>query len=330
MNTRRFVLRGFGAAALFAAFPLRAQQAQKIYRVAYIASISPASELAAMPGPRDLVQGLRALGYVEGRNLAMEWRSAEGKLERLPEIVRELVAAKVDVIVTVGAASRAAKDVTQTVPIVMATSASPVESGLVQSLARPGGNVTGLTVDPGPEITGKRLQLLKEIYPDMARVAYLASKADAGRAGELRDAEAAAKELGASLFVVEHTPTQYADAFARIKRERVNAILPANTMSNYANRRLIVDFANKNKLLAAYPVGDYVEAGGLIAYGVNSADMLRRAAGYVDRILRGEKPGDMPIEQPMKFELVINMKTAKALRIKVPQSILLRADRVIE
>jgi putative ABC transport system substrate-binding protein len=278
---------------------------------------------------RSFVQGLRALGYLQGQNLVLEHRSAEGKFERFPEIMRELVLSKVDVIVTVtNPMTQAAKDVTSTVPIVVAYSVSPVEHGLVQSLSRPGGNVTGFTMNVGSEIPGKQLQLLKELLPRMSRVAFLHSKEQ--EAEGVQSGEAAARELGIKLLPAQHTPTDYTDAFALIAREHPDALVVSASAVNVANRRLIVEFAAQRRLPAMYATREFVSAGGLISYGVDFADLFRRAAGYVDRILRGAAPRDLPVEQPTKFDLVINVKTAMALGLDVPPTLLALADEVIE
>ena len=306
----------------------------RVYRVALLFTASPASELTGPepvhPVARAFVHGLRDLGYVEGQNLVLERRSAEGRFERLPEIIQTLVSTKVDVIVTfANPVTRAAKDVTRAVPIVMGSSANPVEEGLVQSLARPGGNVTGLTVDAGPEITGKRLQLLKELLPRISRVAFLMSKKEVEAEGK-QSAQAATSKLGLRLLFAEHTPTQYAEAFDLIARERPNALLVAQSAQNFANRHLIVEFAAKRRLPAIYPVRDFVDVGGLMAYGVDVADLSRRAVQYIDRILKGESPANLPIQRPTKFELVINLKTAKTLGLTMPLSLLRQADYIIE
>ncbi|MBI2543987.1 MAG: ABC transporter substrate-binding protein [Candidatus Rokubacteria bacterium] len=281
------------------------------------------------PPTRAFLHTLRSLAYVEGQNLVFERRSAEGKFERFAEIVAELVRLKTDVIVTIGnTMTQAAKQVTTTVPIVMATSDSPIEAGLVASLARPGGNITGLTTNTGPEIEGKRLELLRDALPKISRVAYLGMKTDwEGPPGE--SVKAAAKALNVTLLHAEHTPNQYAGAFAVIARQRPDALFVGSSAPAYAHRRLITEFAVKNRLSGTYPFREFVEAGGLMSYGVSVSDLFRRAAGYVDKILKGANPADLPIEQPTKFELVINLKTAKSLGLTIPPSVLVRADEVI-
>jgi putative ABC transport system substrate-binding protein len=308
MRRRDFLKVICGAAA---AWPVCAstQQPSKMHRVAFVASTSPISELiGANPNlaARAFLHGLRSLGYVEGQNLVMEWRSAEGRFERFPEIIRELVSIKADVIVTtVVPTTRAAKAVTRTVPIVMASVANPVEEGLIESLARPGGNITGLAGGAGDEILAKRLQLLKELLPGLSRVALLQSKAEVP-AGWEQSAEAAARQLGVKVLFAEHTPTDYSVAFALIARERVDALsVPGGV--NFAHRQLIIEFAAKNRLPAVYGSREYAADGGLIAYGPEVADIFYHTAGYVDRILKGAKPADLPVEQPTKFHLVINL-----------------------
>ena len=318
---------------LAAPLPVDAQQAGRVYRLGLIFTTSPALEMAgaepAHPLARAFLHELRALGYTEGQNLVFERRSAEGKFEQFADIVSELVRLKADVIVTVGNdMAREAKRVTSTVPIVMATSEDPVEAGLVASLARPGGNLTGLTRDAGPELHGKRLELLKDALPKISRVAFLGMKADWESAAG-KSVQAAARALGITLIHAEHTPTRYADAFALIKRERLHALFVAQGPITFGNRRLIVDFAVTNRLPGNYPIREMVEGGGLMSYGVSLPDLFRRAATYVDKILKGAKPGDLPVQQPTKFELVINLKTAKALGLTVPDSVLIRADEVI-
>ena len=318
---------------LLAPISTDAQQAGKVYRVGLIFTTAPVSEMAGPepvhPPTRAFLHTLGSLGYVEGQNLVFERRSAEGKFDRFAEIVAELVRLKTDVIVTVSTPmAQAAKQVTTMVPIVMARSDSPVEAGLVASLGRPGGNITGLTTKTGPEIEGKRLELLKDALPKISRVAYLRMKTDwEGPTGE--SVKAAAKALNVTLLHAEHTPNEYASAFAVIARQRPDALLVTDSAPAFAHRRLIVEFAVKNRLPGMYGWRELVEAGGLMSYGVSISDLFRRAAGYVDKILKGANPADLPIEQPTKFELVINLKTAKALGLTIPPSVLVRADEVI-
>ena len=333
MRRREFITLLSGAAF---AWPLagRTQQTGKGYRVALILTTSAVSEMVG-PDPihplvRTFVHTLRGLGYVEGQNLVLERRSAEGRFERFGEIVAELVSGGVDVIVTVGPEmAKEAKRVTNAVPLVMATSFDPVGAGIVASLARPGGNVTGFTNNAGPEIEAKQLQLLKEAVPDAIRVAVLGVKSDWDSA-EGKAIQSAAQTLGVTLIHAEHTPNHYADAFAGITRDRPHALFVARHPANYANRQLIVDFALKRRIPGMYPWREFVEAGGLMSYGVSVSDLFRRAAGYVDKILKGAKPAELPVEQPAKFELVINMKTARELGLTVPQTLFARVDEVIE
>jgi len=337
MITRREFIGTLAGCLVAAPLTAEAQQAGKVYRVALIFTTSPVSEMAGPepvhPLARAFVQGLRALGYVEGQNLILERRSAEGRYERFGDIVAKLVRLKADVIVTVAdLIVRAAKVVTTTVPIVMATSGDPVGEGFVQSLARPGGNITGLTIHAGPEIGAKRLELLRDALPGVSPIAYFASKEDKEWEGPFgKSVRAAAQVLGVTLLLAEYTPHQYTDAFTLISRARADALfVGAAGGPLYADRGLIVDFATRTRLPSTFGFREAVELGGFMSYGVNSADVFRRAAGYVDKILKGAKPADLPVEQPTEFELVINMRTAKALGLTIPPSLLLRADQVIE
>jgi putative ABC transport system substrate-binding protein len=280
------------------------------------------------------LQGLRDLGYVEGRNVVIEYRSAEGKLERYPALVAELVALKVDVIFVPGTpAALAAKQATRTLPIVFAAAADPVADGLVTSLAQPGGNVTGLS-SFSPELVGKRLELLKQAVPGVSRVAVLWQPGGQGERTDkdlLKRADVAARALGVQLQVVEvRGPADFDRAFSDITRARAGALTVLGTPMFFTERRRLVDLAAKNRLPAVYGTRDYVDVGGLMAYGPNTADLVRRAATYVDKILKGAKPADLPVEQPTKFELLINLKAAKALGLTIPQSLLQRADEVIQ
>jgi len=311
-----------------------AQTPGKVHRVSFILTDSP---IAKMMGPepahapfRAFLHEMRGRGYVEGQNLILARRSLEGRYERASEVVAELIRLKVDVIVSLlTPVIRDVRRVTTTVPIVMAASSAPVEAGLVASLARPGGNVTGLTSDTGPELEGKRLEILKEGVRGVSRVAFIGTSADwENERGQ--GARAAARALGLTLFLAEHGLNDYTGAFGVIARERPDALVTSFTPHHYVHRRLIIEFAAKNRLPAMYSFREFVEAGGLISYGADLRDNFRRAAIYVDRILKGAKPGDLPIEQPTKFELVVNMKTAKALGLTIPQTFLMRADEVIK
>jgi len=279
-------------------------------------------------------QGLRDLGYVEGRNVVIEYRDAEGKHERLPALAAELVALKVDVIVAPPTpAALAAKQATRTLPIVFFSVSDPVSSGLVTSLGRPGGNVTGLS-DLTPELVGKCLEQLKQAVPGVSRAAVLWQPGAFGERTEkdlLKAAEVAARALGVRLqFVEARGPDDFDRAFSKMTSARADALTVLPTAMFVSERRRLVDLAAKNRLPTVFPYRESVDAGGLMSYGPNLADMYRRAATYVDKILKGAKPGDLPVEQPTKFELVINAKTAKALSLTIPQSVLLRADQVIQ
>jgi ABC-type uncharacterized transport system substrate-binding protein len=307
-----------------------AQQPTKIPRIGYLATT-----LTANPHVHEAFrQGLRDLGYVEGRNLIIEYRDAEGNLERLPALAAELATLKVDVIVAVGAppAALAAKQATQTIPIVFSV-ADALTSGLVTSLARPGGNLTGLSF-LGPELIGKRLEQLKQAVPGVNRVAVLWQPGALSERTEkdiLKEVEIAARALAVRpQFVQVRGPADFDRAFSDMTKARADALTVWSTPMFVTERRRLVDLAAKNRLLAVYPWREFVDAGGLMAYGPNLADLLRRAATYVDKILKGAKPGDLPVEQPTKFELVINLKTARALGLTIPPSLLQRADQVIE
>lgn len=333
MRRREFIsLLGYAAAT----WPLAtsAQELTKVYKVALILTTSPASELGGTdpihPVARAFVRGLRAAGYVQGQNLIFLRRSAEGKPERFSIILADLVSQRVDVIVTVGdAMAREAKRVAKGVPIVMATSNDPVGTGAVASLARPGGNITGFMVAVDPEIDAKRLELLKELIPKALRVAVLQTQRD-WEGPEGKAIRVAAHALRVTLIHAEQTPRDYRYAFNFITRNRPDALFVARGPVSYGDRQVIVDFAVEHRLPGTYPFRECVDLGGLMSYGVNIPDIFRRAAGTVDKILKGAKPADLPIEQPTKFELVINLKAARVLGLTVPPMLLTRADEVIE
>jgi putative tryptophan/tyrosine transport system substrate-binding protein len=307
-----------------------AQPAGKMPRVGYLTSWSD-SDPGRQRGLEAFRQGLRELGYVEGQNIAIESRSAEGKDDRLPALAADLVRSKVDVIVAAsGAATRAVQQTTRTIPIVMSLVNDPVGSGLVASLARPGGNVTGLTI-MAPDLSGKRLQLLKEVVPKVSRVALLRNPDNPADAAMLREAEAAAQALGVRLQILKtRTPQEIEGAFAAMIRERAGAFLMLSDAIFFTQRRQIAELAAKGRLPSISGGSDYPDAGGLMGYGANLSDLERRAATFVDRILKGAKPGDLPVAQPTKFDLVINLRTAKAIGLTIPPSLLQRADRIIE
>jgi putative ABC transport system substrate-binding protein len=315
----------------FAVAPLatEAQQAAKVYRVGYLST--PTRE-SVEHGLAAFLRTLRGLGWIEGQNLIIEYRWAEGNVELLPGLAAELVRNKVDVIVApAGSAALAAKNATSSIPIVMIFASDPVETGLVASLRRPGGNITGTTFTPGPEIFGKQLQILKEAVPHASRVAVLSNPADASFALQVREVEATARSLGIRLQHVEaRGPEEFDSAFAAMARERADALLVTGTSTFLAHRVRLAELSVKGRLPTMHSFRESVEAGGLMAYAVNMADFVGRSAVYVDKILKGAKPADLPIEQPTKFELIINLKAAKALGITVPQALVLRADEVIQ
>ena len=323
----------FAVGALLAA-PLaaKAQQAAKTARIGYL------SPNAAAVNPRLVEafrQGLGDLGYVEGRNLLIEFRSAEGKSERLPALATELVALKVDVILSGGGtlAALAAQQATRTLPIVIVAVGDPVTSGLVTSLARPGANVTGLSL-LFPELVSKCLELLKQAVPGVSRVAVLSQPGAVPERTEkdiLKGAEVAARALGMQLQVVEARGAEDFDrAFSQMTSARMDALTVLSTPVFSSERKRLVNLAAKNRLPTVFSFREYVEAGGLISYGPDLADLYRRSATYVDRILKGTKPSELPVEQPSKFELVIDLRTAKQLGLTIPQSVLARADEVIQ
>ena len=328
---RRAFLGAVTGGLLAAPLPAEAQQAAKAPRIGWLAAnLAPNPHLTEA-----LRQGLRDLGYVEGRSVVIEYRDAEGKIERLPALAAELVALQVDVIVAGGTPQAlAAKQATKTIPIVFTSATDPVTDGLVTSLARPGGNVTGLSTISTPEIVGKRLELLKQVIPGITRVAVLWQPGGQGERTNkdmLKGAELAARALGVRLQAVEtRGPEDFDRAFSDMTRARAGALTSAGGTMFFNERRRLVDLAAKNRLPAAYTQREFVDAGGLMAYGANIADLWRRAATYVDKILKGAKPGDLPVEQPTTFELVINLKTAKALGLTIPPSLLQRADEVIQ
>ena len=302
----------------------------KIPRIGYLQPVVPQNN--SSPLLEDFRQGLRDLGYIEGNNIQLEIRWGEGKLERLPALAAELVRMKVDVIVAMGSPSVwAAKQATQTIPIVMPVSSDPVGDGIVASLARPGGNITGLS-GMAPELGTKRLQLLKEVFPKLLRPAAVLWNPDyVGMRARWRQIEGAAPAMGMGVRSVEiRDSRELEQALAALERERPAALVLLADPLTLSQRLRIVEFATQERLPAIYEVSQFVDAGGLMSYGPNVDDMVRRSAIYVDKILKGAKPADLPIEQPQKFELVINLKTAKALGITIPQSVLLQADRVIE
>jgi putative ABC transport system substrate-binding protein len=306
-----------------------AQQPTKVPRIGYLTAAS----LSAMaPRFEAFQQGLRELGYVEGKNIVIDYRSPEGKFDRLPALAAELVRLQVDVIVTGGgAATRPAKEATSTIPIVMAQDSDPVGNGFVASLARPGGNITGLAT-LAPEISGKRLEILKEVVPRLSRVALFGTSTEPANAQILKETELAAGALKVKLQYLDILgPTDFETAFRAAGKAHADAVLiRVSGPFAMSQRSQIAKLAIKSQLPAMHAGREYVEAGGLMTYGVHLPDLDRRAATYVDKILKGTKPADLPVEQPKKFELWINLKAAKQIGLTIPSNVLARADRVIK
>jgi putative ABC transport system substrate-binding protein len=308
-----------------------AQQPKKVPLLGYLSSGNPTSESARSEAIR---LALRDLGYIEGQNIAIEFRYGEGKIDRAAERVSELARLKVDILVITGGEAwiRAAKNATKTIPIVMTgTGSDPVEEGLVKSLARPGGNVTGIT-NITKELGGKRLELLKETIPKLAHVAVLYNPAAPGSVREVKeDLPVAARALGLTVRSWEIRPANgFEQVFAALNKQRPDGLYVTSGPQMGANRKRFADFALKSRLPSTHPNRNFVDAGGLMYYGADLADSYRRVAYYVDRILKGAKPSDLPVEQPTKFEFVINLKTAKQIGLMIPQSVLYRADKVIK
>jgi putative tryptophan/tyrosine transport system substrate-binding protein len=314
-------------AVLFVAAIAEAQQPAKIPRIGFLITSSPAAIAPRLDAFR---QSLRELGYVEGKSIVIERRHAEGKSDHLPALAAELVRLKVDVIVTSGpTATRPAKEATSTIPIVMTFDDDPVGSGFVASLARPGGNVTGLST-LSPEISGKQLELLKEIVPRLARVAVIGTSTREGTAQSLKELQPAADAFGVKVQYLDiQDPKDIESIFRAASKGRADAILLLQSPVFNSHRAQIADLALKSRLPATYPRREFVEDGGLMSYGVSIFDLDRRAAIYVDKILKGAKPAELPVEQPTKFEFVINLKAAKQIGLMIPPNVLARADRVI-
>jgi ABC-type uncharacterized transport system substrate-binding protein len=328
---RRTFLAG-GAGILAAPLAAEAQQAGKVYRVGYIGP-TPVATIISDPAQyfNSFRREMGQRGYLEGQDLVLELRSVDGRLGRVSEVVRELVQLNVDVIVAVsGPVIQAAREGTRTIPIVMVGVGDPVATGFVASLARPGGNITGLS-QLSPELSAKRLDLIKEVVPGVSRVAILWNPTNPSNAPQLAAIKVAAQVLGMQLQLLEvRGPQDFETVFQAATRGRVGAVITLDDLLIYTRRTQIVALAAKSRLPAIYAWSTFPDAGGLMSYGADFRDMYRQAAVFVDKILRGAKPGDLPVEQPTKLELVINLKTAKALGFTIPRSLLLRADQVIE
>jgi ABC-type uncharacterized transport system substrate-binding protein len=308
--------------------PADARQSKKIPRIGFLVAASPSAFSARNEAFR---QGLRELGYIEGKNIVIDWRYAEGRLDRLPDLAAELVGLNVDIIITAGPTdTKAAKKATKTIPIVMGFDTDPVGNGFVTSLARPGGNITGLS-SLAPELSGKQLELLKEIVPKLSRLAVLGTSTNPGNAQQLREMELAAKAFGVKFQYLDVlNPKDVETAFRAASKGRAEAVLVLGSPVLISHRTQVADLAVKSRLPAIYNVAEWVEAGGLMTYSTSFTDLYRRAATYVDKILKGAKPADLPVEQPTKFEFIINLKTAKQIGLTIPPNVLARADKVIK
>jgi putative ABC transport system substrate-binding protein len=315
-----------GLSLLAPCFPAEAQQPARIHRIGILSPVSESFFSARVEAFR---QRLRELGYVEGKNIVIEYRYTEGKRERLSELAAELVRLKVDVIVTAGPGVSAAKKASTTIPIVFGAASDPVGAGLVSSLARPGGNITGLS-NIAQDLDGKRLELLKEAFPKVARVAFLWEPGGSTGNPRLTDMEPAAKALGLKLLSLPvRGLDDFDSAFARAKRDGAQALITTSGPHLNTQQRQVLDFAVKNRLPAMYAASEFVEAGGLMSYTPNYTDLFRRAGDFVDKILKGAKPADLPVEQPKNFEFIINLKAAKQIGLTIPSNVLARADRVL-
>ena len=326
--TRKIILWQLATVLLASVSLSQAQQPAKVFRIIYLSG-SPLSANAARY--EAFRQGLRELGYMEGKNIVIEYRYAEGKPDRLSDLAAELVRLKVDIIVSAGAqATGAAKKATNTIPIVMTNEGDPVGTGFVASLAQPGGNITGLST-LAPEISGKRLELLKEIVANLSRVAVFGSSVSPSNAQSLKETELAGAALNVQLqFLEVREPKDIETAFRAASKGRAGAVLVLAGGVLNSQRKQMAELAVKHRLPAIYPWPESVQDGGLMSYGVNRNDLDRRAATYVDKILKGRKPADLPVEQPIKFEFIVNLKAAKQIGLTIPPNVLVRADRVIK
>jgi putative tryptophan/tyrosine transport system substrate-binding protein len=324
---RKITVLALGAMLFALCSTADAQQPKKVPRIGYLTA---ASASAMVPRANAFRQGLRELGYVEGKNIVIEYQYADGKLDRLPALAAELVRLNVDIIVSGGpAATRPAREATSTIPIIMAQDGDPVGNGFVASLAQPGGNITGLST-VAPEMSGKRLELMKEIVPKLSRVAVFGNSSDPGNARVLKETELAAAAFGLKVQYIEVVSlADIETAFRSASKGRADAVVLIPNPILAPHRALVADLAVKSRLPVIYDT-QYVEAGGLMTYGVNLPDLDRRAATYVDKILKGAKPADLPVEQPTKFEFIINLKAAKQIGLTIPPNVLARADKVIK
>ncbi len=334
---RRVALSLIGGGILSALGSLQARSADKVYRIAFVVPTGQFVDAKEGDATKSVVagflQGLRELGYVDGKNMKFEFYSAEGKLGQIDDIAAHVLENSPDAVLAAGGGANevahAFQRMTQTVPIVMANSSDPAAQGLVASLARPGGNITGFSGNTGPEFEAKRLQLLSEVAPNVTRVAYLGLKLDWESPAAI-GVRSAAESLGMTLLHAEHTQSNYDEAFALIAREQLQGLFVARNPWNYSNRRAITGFAADRWMAAVYPTREFAEVAGLICYGPSLFDLYRRAAGHVDKILKGARPAELPVEQPTKFELVINLKTARTLGLTIPPTLLALADEQIE
>lgn len=328
-NTQNSKIVGVLACALLLALcsPAEAQPGKKIPRIGFLAALSASAISARVEA---FQQGLAELGYVEGKNIVVEYRWANGKFEQVPALAAELVNSKLDIIVTAGPTdTRAAKQATSTIAIVMAFDNDPVGSGFVATLARPGGNITGLSTLT-PETTGKRLELLKEIVPKLGRAVVFGTSTEPGKEQSLKETETAAAALGIHLRYIEiGSPINIEPAFREAVRDRADAVLVLNSPVLNSRRGELAELAIKSRLPTAYGQGEYVQAGGVMSYGPNIVELFRRTGAYVDKILKGAKPSELPVQQPKTFEFIINLKTAKQIGLTIPPNVLTRADRVI-
>ncbi len=329
MNNRRKLIIALGASALAWTGAARAQSQARLPRIGYL-SFAPTTD-APSPERAAFLQGLRELGYIDGKTITIEYQSGEMNVEMLPEAAAELVNRKVDLIVAAGTvASVAAKNATKSIPVVTMFSNEPVASGLVNSLAKPGGNVTGLSTMQ-TELDAKRLEMLKEVLPKISRVALLWTAVHPSHQHELKAIAGAARRLAIAVTTFDVTsPNGLQRAFAAMTKARPDALFVLWDYRTLTFRKDIAEFALLNRLPTSFPSKEFVEAGGMMSYGPNQHDIFRRTAAFVDKILKGAKPADLPVEQPTRFEMFVNMKTAKALGIKIPNSILVRTDKVIE